>query len=37
VCLPPDAITVVPQRGAPRALQQGQIQVHVRGMCDRCK
>jgi Fur family ferric uptake transcriptional regulator len=37
VCLPPDAVTVTARRGSPRAVRQGQVEVQLRGMCDRCK
>jgi Fur family ferric uptake transcriptional regulator len=35
-CLPTGAVAVKPMRGAPEALGQSELEVHVRGRCDDC-
>lgn len=35
-CLPESVVRIMPARGAPRALATHQVEVHLRGLCDRC-
>lgn len=35
-CLPEGTIAVRPNRGLPRALKRGELEIRLRGVCDSC-
>ncbi len=35
-CLPEEVIRLAPTKGVPRALANREVEVHLRGLCDRC-
>ncbi|WP_224245026.1 Fur family transcriptional regulator [Hyalangium gracile] len=35
-CLPEESVRITPAKGAPKALISRAVEVHLRGLCDRC-
>jgi Fur family ferric uptake transcriptional regulator len=35
-CLPVDSVRLTPARGAPRSVTARSVDIHLRGLCDRC-
>jgi Fur family ferric uptake transcriptional regulator len=35
-CLPEESVRVLPAKGAPKAITARTVEVHLRGLCDRC-
>jgi Fur family transcriptional regulator, ferric uptake regulator len=35
-CLPEESVRLTPARGAPKAIAARAVEVHLRGLCDRC-
>ncbi len=35
-CLPEESVRLTPARGAPKAVAARAVEVHLRGLCDRC-
>jgi Fur family ferric uptake transcriptional regulator len=35
-CLPEESVRITPSKGAPRAVTARAVEVHLRGLCDRC-
>ncbi len=36
-CLPEEVVRLMPVRGAPKAMTARAVEVHLRGLCDRCE
>jgi len=36
LCLPAESVRLTPSKGAPRAVAARAVEVHLRGLCDRC-
>jgi Fur family ferric uptake transcriptional regulator len=35
-CLPEESVRITPAKGAPKAVAARAVEVHLRGLCDRC-
>jgi Fur family transcriptional regulator, ferric uptake regulator len=35
-CLPEESVRITPAKGAPKAVSARAVEVHLRGLCDRC-
>jgi Fur family transcriptional regulator, ferric uptake regulator len=36
-CLPEESVRLTPTRGSPKAVREHAVEVHLRGVCDRCE
>jgi Fur family ferric uptake transcriptional regulator len=35
-CLPEESVRITPAKGAPKAIAARSVEIHLRGLCDRC-